>query len=169
MGIDADISLPPNVRLHDVAVVLAALYGHEVRRSKRGSAQCIGVALTSSSHVPQCAWIKIPPVPRFGRPAMQVLYHFELEKGRRGLGFRSWPLAIAMLKRLADFFGGNVDYNDCDSNAHDYERPDRDDVANCPDDGEPWEDLQDRMAAVKAVTREEIAECRRFAAYNEDE
>jgi hypothetical protein len=58
-----------------------------------------------------------------------------------------------MFRALADFFGGVLDYADCDENEADYVVADRTDDENHPEHGEPWDRLQRRIAEVRPLTR----------------
>ena len=76
---------------------------------------------------------------------------------------RSTASNIAMCKRLADFFGGRVDYSDCDSTECDYYVDEQPDINAY--DGEAWERLQTRKLNIEPLTADEIAACQPFAAY----
>jgi hypothetical protein len=64
-----------------------------------------------------------------------------------------------------DFFGGKVDYNDCDSKGIDYRKRERPNSENCPSDGKAWDDFQRRIAAVKPLTDKDFKRAARAAGY----
>jgi hypothetical protein len=171
MGIDASISFPPNVQVNDVAAVAARLLGCEAARKtldeESGStyAAVTGIEVQSIKDLPECVRILIREFDAEGnkiRSLAGLLYHFEWSGGRRGIFRSPTPRNIALLRGLADFFGGKVDYNDCDSTKCDYEVPDKSNTMNCPEDGKPWQDLQDRILAVKPISKETLDECKKY-------
>ena len=78
---------------------------------------------------------------------------------------RSTASNIALGKRLVDFFGGFVDYNDCDNSDSDYAVAEKTADECDPQDGQPWDDFQERMFNLKPITKEEIEACRQYSAY----
>ncbi len=161
MGVDCRIYLPAKVRIHDVADVLAALHGCEVTKrvfsgtSGGWAAHVFGVEV-ECGFVVSCAHIKFQD--------RWFLYHFEFHNdGTRGIMPRSTASNIAAMKALADFFGGRVEYADCDDSNCDYYVDEQEDIA--ASDGDGWYRLQERKLAVKPLTKEQIAECEQFAAY----
>ncbi len=63
------------------------------------------------------------------------------------------PGNIRLLKALADFFGGKVDFDDCDDVEFDYVVEDKKDEDNCPEDGEAWTNLQERFLTIKPLKK----------------
>jgi hypothetical protein len=109
-----------------------------------------------------------------GQKVFGFSYHFEFggyrEKGdSRGIIMRSWACNIVVCKKLVDFFGGWVDYQDCDSIDVDYNVKPKSDKMNCPEDGDEWQNLQERIMAVQPITQEELDDAERHAAYKESE
>ena len=80
---------------------------------------------------------------------------------------RSTPWWLAAGKALVDFFGGELDYNDCDSSDSDYAVPAKGDSMNRPSDGKPWHRLQDRILALQPLSADDILSARQDAAYKE--
>lgn len=165
MGIDARVSLPPNVRVNDVATVLGALLGRPVRREPMGDiwhAAVDGVRVESAPGLPQCANICLS---HNGTDYDRYLFHFEGHGGRRLIIRRSRMEHIALFCELARFFGGSVDFNDHDECDADFVVEDGADEANCPEDGEPWRRLQERIADVRPLNDRYVASHARDAAY----
>lgn len=161
MGVNTKISLPPNVRLRDVAMVIAALDGVELKKrtldAQKGSyaARSEKVWMETVATIPECAyiyWINANNVQR------RVMYHFEWESkpGWHGLLPNQSDWWIAAGKRLVNFFGGEVDFNDCDDECCDYQQPIEPDNLNHPTDDKPWHDLQDRLLRIQPLTEEEV-------------
>jgi len=105
---------------------------------------------------------------RFGD--RQVTYHFEPDNGAgRLLLPRSTPFWIALGVRLVDFFGGTVDYSDCDSVDVDYQVAAKSALDNGPTDGEAWNVMQQRIIDLKPLSRQEIEAAAAFASYPTDD
>jgi hypothetical protein len=165
MGVDTKIMLPGRVRLQDVARVLGALAGCKTElKVKPTYVYCqVDDVKVDNSHTPECANIRWTGGGEL-KPDGYVMFHYEpCEFDGRLLMPRSTPWWIAAGKRLVDFFGGKVDFNDCDDVDVDYERPSPGDIA--PSDGEPWREFQRRMSEVKAITAEDLAANDKLAAY----
>ena len=71
---------------------------------------------------------------------------------------------VAAARRLVEFFGGYVDYNDCDCSERDYVVPDRPDIQHA-EDGEQWEHFQARKLAVTPLSKEEIEKAAEYSSY----
>ncbi len=162
MGIDCKIFLPAKSRVRDVADVLAALHGCEVTKqtfsgtSGGWATNVEGVTVKGSDSVAECATILFKD--------RWFLYHFEFHNdGCRGLMPRSTASNIAAMKGLADFFGGRVDFDDCDDCECDYYVDEQPDIS--ASDGNAWYRLQERKLSVKPMSKQQIAECEQFAAY----
>lgn len=157
MGVDTRISLPPNVRVQDVASVVGALAG---LTGSLGS----GAGVRGIETVPQMCRIGLW---RADRCFATFNFHFEGYGGRRAVVGRSTAFNIAMGRALVDFFGGWVDYSDSDDEDEDYVVQDKPDPENCPEDGAEWDDLQRRIASVKPLTSAEIKVWAPCAAYGD--
>lgn len=164
MGVDVRITLPGNVRVKDVAIVLAALDGASVtKRDLVGgsyAARCEAVDVKGLPDLPECAEITWEGT----SGARRWLYHYEFD-GMRLLMPRSTDWNIAAGRRLIRFFGGKLDYNDCDSGEWNEVVRNKPNSANCPSDGAPWHKLQDRLLAVTPLTTKEITEAAKRASY----
>jgi hypothetical protein len=171
MGIDCKVSLPANVRLSDVAKVIGVLLGCEVSKRYLGkgswSAQVDGVVVQQCSTV-GLASIDINKSTEGGELCvLSALYHYEFSRsGRRGLIFGSTAKRIALCRALAKFFGGWVDYQDCDKRKQDYMLPDKTSTQNSPEDGKEWHVLQNRILKLKPLTSKDIEACEKYAAYS---
>jgi hypothetical protein len=53
---------------------------------------------------------------------------------------------------LIKFFGGTIDYNDCDSKSINkrYDKPRK---SNCPNDGKAWDNFEDELLALKPLEK----------------
>jgi hypothetical protein len=168
MGVDCRVFLPARVRIHDVATVIGAALGNEVERlplgtnTRDGTYARVRNTEVKPSSVAGCAEIHT----RDGDAARYFLYHFEGdEDGSRCIMPRAWARNIALCVRLAEFFGGRVDYSDSDDREIDrfvHEQPDI-----SAESGAAWERLQERLAAVQPITEAEVAAYERFASYRE--
>jgi hypothetical protein len=166
MGVDTKIILPPYVRCDTVADVLGKLVGLKHVISAIPSCDVQGIEIRASG-VTSCAWINWTGGTVPGYEHGGALYHFEGSRlGERLMMPRSYPTWIAIGARLVEFFGGRVDFNDCDDEDTDIvgsvTYPD-----GLPEDGQPWRDLQNRIAAVRPITPEEVARYVKHAAYSE--
>lgn len=181
MGVDTKILLPPAVRLRDVADVMGALAGFPMEKRYSGASQTEGwsagrphndkavqVKGYDTPSLVQCANIILSNTADHqiidGQSGHFVMYHFEGSRtGERLLNPRSTDFWIAIGRGLVDFFGGTIDYSDCDDVSVDYQRPARADIHAEADD--EWYALQNRKLAVKALTKEDLTAWREVAAY----
>ncbi len=166
MGVDTEIHLPPATRLRDVASVIATLHGHPtkyVNHREYESCDVVGVKLEGIVEMPTCAWIKL--LREDGEGYRKMLYQFESSRtaGSHVMLIRSVALNIAVGRRLVEFFGGTVGYQDCSAVGIDLAVPAPQD--SYPEDGKAWNDFERRKSEVKPLTREEISECEKWAAY----
>lgn len=180
MGVDCRITLPHTARLRDVADVIGILLGKEAELAplSRNSIHCkVEGVTTKSSAVVECAEIEIKDA-LWGHDGHRgdrwFLYHFEFENGYstdgdyhtesgRGILPRATAINIAMAVELVKFFGGEVDFNDSDAKDVDFKAPTKKDIQAC--NGEGWEKFQRRMAAVQPLTKAQVAEYQKYAAY----
>lgn len=163
MGTDCRIILPDNVVVGNVSKVLGRLAGLPVERHH---------------HDPRTWWAKVKgaKVETTSVPEMVMIrwgdrhttYHFEYGPGGRLMLPRSTAFWLAAGNRLIEFFGGSIDWNDCDATDVDREFPAKTRAENSPEDGEPWYDFQDRLMALKPLHRDEIEAMREHAAYASD-
>lgn len=170
MGVNTCIMLPPDVKLGDVATVVGGCAGVPKTRKALGGSYRDSwyvhmpyMKVESAEHLPACArfeWSKGCWLKENG----YSLYHFEPDNSAGRLMLppsTAWWIATAV--RLVDFFGGHVDFSDCDDVDVDHfavPHPNR-----RASDGEPWQELQQRMWDVTPVTREEAIDNEILAAY----
>lgn len=173
MGVDCRITLPPNVRLADVAKVMGIAAGLPWEKQFAGRlpdglwfVHVPKVRVSSGCRgLESCANIEFVGETVDGVSGHHVLYHFEGKDGNRLMLPRSTAFWIAIARRLVDFYGGVIDYADCDDVYDDYAVPFKETALNSPKDGAEWEAHRDRVAAVKPITSDELEACKKFAAY----
>lgn len=179
MGVDCKITLPNAARIDDVADVIGLLLGCKGTLEPLDNNGSIHLKVagveTKNSSITGCAEINISnaPLGSGGKSGNRwFFYHFEWSgqnKGDyntgqgRGIMPRSTAINIAMAKELVTFFGGSVDYNDCDDTEVDFKAPEQKDIRAC--DGKGWDKFQRRMFAVKQLTKAQITACQKHAAY----
>lgn len=176
MGVDCKVTLAPGARLQDVAEVIGIAAGLPSRRwelkTGRNEGQFLAVAVDGVSvkgyeRMPQLAEISLDGPCVDGETVHGIAYHFEWSGGEvpgcTGLMPRSTPFWCAVMRRVVDFFGGSIDFNDSDETELDYFAP----VAHrAAADGRPWQEFQDAIASVEPVTPAEMDEARKWAAYS---
>ncbi len=167
MGVDTNIKLTPGTRARDVADVIGILLGCKKGIEPLGgnSTHCkvYGVELKPST-VAGCADIFIKTEEDIEH---NFFYHYEYgNDGSGGISPRAHPLAIALGVRLVKFFGGTVDYQDCDEEDSDFTAPPP--TWYNAEDGEPWNQLQDAMNNLVPITYDEVMRFKALAAYGND-
>lgn len=151
MGVDCTLTIPAPAKLRDVADTIAALLG-----APRG---LCAISYHTMDDLPECVRIEL------GSPInFSVLYHYEWDKdGNHGIMPRATARNIALCVALCDFFGGSVDFNDCDNTDQDYAVPFKSDLHESA--GDPWEAFQERRVSVLPLTRKQIDQYESIAAY----
>jgi len=171
MGVDCNILLPNDVRVRDVARAIGILMGGEAIRqpfhppSDGYSILVPGVQVKPSS-MPECAEIRI----NFkAQDAVEhyVLFHFEVSgtKGKRLLSPPSTPLWCAVGTALVKFFGGHVDYNDCDDEATGPQKTVFPLHRNDPSDDPEWTAFQERLMNLGPLTAKDMKAHRKVASW----
>ncbi len=168
MGMDCKIYLPHNIRVDDVASVIGACLG--CPKSKQSLSTNSWVARVNGASVlpsamPELCIIRITNGTVDDQSNWTFHYHFECHRLGRLIMPRSFAVNIALGKRLVNFFGGILDYNDYDDSDVDYEVKCKDDKTNRPEDGEQWDDLQRRIFDTPPLTEKEILDCVELSAY----
>jgi hypothetical protein len=100
-----------------------------------------------------------------GEARYGIYYHFESgHRSARLLSARSTPFWIAAGRKVVDFFGGKIDFQDADEIRVDYsvKKPRR---ANNPEDGQAFQDFQEALRKVQPITKADLATARRYASY----
>src|SRR5581483_9606267 len=131
MSVDCHITLPDNVRVDNVADVIGIAAGLKPvwEYSDNGKHKWVkvrGVEARSSGVVPGMALISIRSTGHLlvdGEDQHSGYYHFEACHDGRLLSVTSTAFWIAVGHRLVDFFGGSIDYQDCDDVEVNYCQP----------------------------------------------
>lgn len=175
MGTDCRVYLPSDTRVQHVAEVIGILLGLPPKKTplgERGSSFYTSVdgAKVETTSVPEMCVIVVKPTD-LAPSGDSWYYHFDA----RGpwstmplLSSRALAISVAVGDRVAQFFGGIVDFNDCDSIEGDrvYRRPR---PRNNPGDGEgvdgEWEAFQQAIFDIKPLTQEDIVSYTNLSAY----
>lgn len=177
MGCDCRVYLPDNARLRDIQDVMGALLGFKKEKNELSSgswaAKIEGVKIENGGSVPEMLILtgKVPDGPaKVARgdngEGFMAFWHWEGTPGFHQLSVKSTSFWITVGKKLVDFFGGYVDFNDCDNKEKDYKKKVKTKNENSPEDGKPWEKFQERIMAVKPITTAEFNANLKHAAYN---
>lgn len=165
MGVACRIRLSPKVQIEDVATVISILLGNP-KTKRELSEQCttceVEHHIIPSGIGSECATIAIPA----GTGLRQFLYHFEFdsgETGARGIMPTSTAANIALGVELVKFFGGDVDFNDCDEIDVDFSHQEAPDL-NKNDDAN-FISMEKRFFALKPLTGKQIKQYEKIAAY----
>ena len=161
MGVDTKLTLVPDVRVRDVALVIGALQGDVPKKhtTHRGTFWAENNAIVESiDGMPTCCLIITDK--------SRLLYQYEWgQNGEHGTMARSTSDNIALFVEVARFFGGSVDFNDCDNSDVDFSFP-RPRITNSPEDGRAWKDFQHRLLGVQPLTDKQTTPYQEFAAYS---
>jgi hypothetical protein len=165
MGTDCKITFPGDVRADDAAKVIGILLGCEKHWTESGNARWVDVDNAKVGHtsMPKCA--EITAEGPMG--TVRALWHFEFGEGAsRGMLPTSRPTWIAIARRMVEFFGGKVDYQDTDAVEVNYsaKKPRK---VNNPSDDKAWDDFHNELWQLKPLTKAEIEKCRKLAGYPE--
>lgn len=189
MGVDTRILLPPQVEVRYVAQVIAILFGAKKRWYVHETPNTFGAGSRGSYHdTPQkTGWVDLGNSVKVkstsvvemadislsnkllseAEPVMGdgwwLTYHFETDSGERYMSGGSRGARIALHRRLADFFGGKVDYQDCDGKEVDYRRKSPRWLGK--NGNRSWREMQLALWNLKPITREEVEDCIKLSAY----
>lgn len=171
MAIAMRVILPGNVRVRDVATVMGAYaglnavnMGNTDNPFARVSDACVAAILSQ----PGCAEIGLQGKTVDGCHGHFCTYFFEPSHcDGRMIVTRSTPFWIALMTKVVDFFGGSLDYQDCDGDDMDYHVPHKSRDENSPGDGEPYKDFQNRILAIVPLTKNDLELAVKYAAYAE--
>jgi len=176
MGLDAYIYLPKDARIRDVAKVMGLLMGLPPVWDGVSDARWITVDGTSAEgikEIPECAniYVEAPKGEKLidGKRIHFCMFHYELSGKYSNYSLlmpRSTAFWIAVGIGLCKFFGGAIDYNDCDEGGINrrFKRPRKN---NAPEDGKPWDDFQKELETVKPLTKKDIEKAVKFSGYGE--
>jgi hypothetical protein len=179
MPVDTNIYLPPSASLNDVVTVMGIAAGlpwewHDLADGGRFVA--VPGAEAKSTSMPHMAEIVLGGYRMVDDETEHLCtWHWEPDTGPGQEGrlvmCRSTAFWICVARRLVDFFGGWVDYLDEDETEVDYSRPPRLWAVNRPpgDRAQEWNFFQDRLAAVKPITVQELRDADQYAFVRMDE
>jgi len=183
MGVDTCLKLPAAVQIKDVANAIGILLGKKktwtdcsdsdstraglAQPTEHGWANVEGVSMNAANTQVASAEIVIADIPKKYGSGWWLLYHFEFgNDGSRGMIGRSRAERICLHKRLAEFFGGECDYNDCDSIDPDYKGKPPKWLGKT---GDPeFHARQMALWNLKPMTRKEIEDCEQYASYKNE-
>lgn len=177
MGTNVNAMLPAGTRLRDVADVIGILLG--CKKSWNGTARWVevdGVSRKSSS-LPEMVYINVLlkgidnpaalAIRKSDGDTYELAYHFEGDQHcGPNLSPKSTAAKIALCRAVIMFFGGSVDYNDCDSTDVNFKVSPRQPIA--PSNGEAWNKFQRSLYTLQPLTEADIATVKHWAVYKED-
>lgn len=171
MGVDSRITLPGNVRVQDVADIIGILGGLEPKKryfdDKSFHVTVPGVKITPT-HAPYVVEIQLTSEDGVylidGEYYHSVLYFFEHQGTDKLMNPPSTAFWISIGRRLVDFFGGKIDYNDCDNVKNDYSVPYKSDKEN-QQSSTDYHEFQERIISISPLTEEDLDEAEKLAAY----
>lgn len=171
MGVDCEIYLPATARLDDIQDVIAILIGNKPNKKELPSGNFFirveGARARVCDGTPEMCVIHLEENP-FN--AQMCYVHFEVERrdgksmaGYKKLSSKSRPVWIAIGRRLVDCFGGfMIDKDSADEITY-RKKPRKDNDAN---DGEEWDGLKRRIFEIQPLTKADIQEAKKYAAYD---
>ena len=180
MGLDVYTYLPPSAESHNILTVTALLAGcpGEWKSFKDGgSKDYFGVDKKYANfiiygaeqhHVNQ--YVPLPSMVlkmhdgnKFidGNDTISFFLHMEsdLFPGFKMVSRYSNPFSGAIGKGLINFFGGLIDYNDCDDIAFNQSKDERSNIAH---DGKDWKNFQKRLSEVEPVTMQNMLDVEKY-------
>jgi hypothetical protein len=182
MGVDCHIYLPMDVdesNLGDAVGIFGGLPKKFVMHERHVSCDVDGVQVKPTQFASMGEIVlSAPPGNRLvdGEMVHHCYFHWGSRFQKKlwiMLSQRSTPFWIAVGKRLVDWFGGFLVYNDCgdESGENLYEgrrsHPTDEDFM-VPHDGESWDLYQKEVSGLQAVTTAELKAAWKKAAYRED-
>lgn len=154
MGISTNIYLPGNVRFKDVMTVIGVTVGLDKKKRDIGGGSYYvdvdGIQARTYNSQPDMVNIE------FGNRFCHWFFEHYSDLGDRVLLCGDSDFWRIVGNRLVDFFGGYVDYDDCDEIDFDYEVPMKSNSENRPTSGEPWKNLQERIWNAPRIHRSEL-------------
>lgn len=182
MGVNTKLYLPNSVQPRDVADVAGILAGLPFRWEKfssGGEGQYVRVAGAQAKGLETVGMCEIlldarhKDVKKFGGKPTLIdgeashfcYFHFDTEMGMRVITPTSTGFWIAICKGLGEFFGGFLDYQDCDDvpvNETFWEKQ------NLHWTDEAFDVFQKRQFEVKPLTVDDLIECAGLSAYKND-
>jgi hypothetical protein len=152
MSVDTRVVFPPETRVSDVVTAIAILLGYEPElvpfRTSPDAARYVRVVETKNAvqlSLPQMVLIQFP------QRSFWASYHFEANsRGERLLMTYYDDDRLPLLTELARFFGGKIDFSDCDGSGYDraFDYPGCR-LSNAPEDGEAWQTFENDLYNLK--------------------
>jgi len=180
MGVDTRLTLPPGTRAGDLADAIGALLGCVIDAERPYGPEVHGPEVKPADLAGSvCSHISVKATDTKWDRGVAWLLHHEWGSdstrspkwpGSIGMMASAAPFQIAMFRRLAEIFGGVVDYNDCDSEDADY-APDEPEVARAwRTEGytdEKWLAMRRHVTVdVEPLTAADVKACIKIAAYD---
>ena len=175
MGVDTRIYLPTTCSVRNVGNVMGAYMGLPVKKQsfRDNTGYYVIVDGVQINGVPDISCIAIDLKGKLvdGEEHHHLLFHFETEYQDTPMFLlcpRSTPLWIAIGKKLINFFGGHMVYQDCgdwDDLENIYSQPCKSLRYNRPSDGDAWTAFQDKILSIVPLTQDDLNECKKYAAY----
>ena len=180
MGVDSLIYIRRDARVRDIADVIGILaglkpYRRDFSQGDGWACHVDGASADACKSLPQCCEINIQAPDGYklidGEQSHYVLWHWEPSRMMGDYHLimpRSTPFWIAIGRGLCKFFGGKIDYNDCDPdgiNAR-FKGMRKD---NSPEDGKPWTDFQQAKLDLKPLTMRDLEKAGKWSSYKLEE
>lgn len=152
------IYLPSKARIADVGDVLAILTWTKPQKNIVSTATTkyyttVNASINMSSDYSANSTAIYWKLYGIGKKVNKTFF-FEFGDGFHGMMFATTDFGLILGKRLVDFFGGKIDFNDADKITCDYTRPVRPDLV--AEDGPLYISRQDRKFKLKGITQSEI-------------
>jgi hypothetical protein len=169
MGIDTHLFLPGDVQIRDVGDVAAILLGHEPElkplTATSDHVDVKGIRIRGYEDIPGCAEINIEATEDM-EYARSIFFTYEVEgrPGERLASLRANAEGIALFVKLAEFFGGTVDFNDCDDEEEDVKKSRPRGGNSTHEDGD-FDRMQRRKMNVRAMSYSFVRSFEKHASY----
>ena len=157
MSVNTHILLPNEARPKDVLLVLGILCGKKATMEPLGNSRHVvveGVKLRACENQFGCGYLTVDGV-------CSLFCIANTQSGQVGQDYHSktgfwiscpWDDFYQRLGvEIVKFFGGEVDFNDCDDTDVNFAWPVQSDIMAC--NGEAWDHLHQRIFAVKPISR----------------
>lgn len=166
MGISTIIQINRKARLSDVADVIGILSGLKPYKRCFSSGdgwatEVDGISVASCNGMTECAMIKItaPDGETLvdGETSHHVMWHWEGDDGDHMMLPRSNAYWVAIGIELIKFFGGKIDFSDCDDIDVDKRERGKVRVGTYAKDGKGWYALQNAKLNLKPLSKKRLA------------
>lgn len=178
MSVDCKLYLPVDVSARDLEEAIAILLGAKATYQKFNGHDFYTTEVEGQPRAEACKYVE--GVSNFKLPGKDIMplrpsgfdptFHYIARRGRTVynlLKMSSSPTRVALAIRLAKFFGGIVDYNDCDENGKELRFKRTLNVSMLADmDNEPFGRFQLALSKLQPLTKDEIRAAGKFAAWS---